>query len=551
MKTTHKKNIYYHEPEQGLPNGAAPLCIFRLERDKYANIPDLYQPPYSSYLEMYKVFLQKLKVGGQIVNRTEVQLREPGSAKQYGLIHSIKLDAVQQSIEVSVEVETDQDVWYIAENSGKIRMIPKLIECDGTVQIEAMDLYYIDQSYSVLSYKDTEQTNVSVEFSADIPKNDVIDRTAKKVMEKIKEEESMSKNIIIGVGNCGTQIAKAFVKSAKFDPDDTIVYAIDSTTSSAADAKNINFIPIVSDEKEGSGRDRERGRAMYLFHESEHAFDKMYQDAEVSKAPIIVITSGAGGTGSGTVVPICKKFSENGLQVIPYIVCPNIDDPIAYHLNTNDLLLDLDEAGILTYSIFTNSKNDADYVPINQEVVDSIEIILGKHYDETPLDSIDPSDLDVVLNTPGRFVAVKVNAETLPTLQKELAQRVFSGFQPGWSMEEAEKSTFMTAYSLRSMFASNDFKDAFAEVNKRIVNVFDEYRNIVEAPFDKKMCASLIVAGLPRHHVKKIDSEYKEVASIGSGMGRSTRPSFMNKKKASVSSAKTADGNALQKFNWK
>lgn len=357
--------------------------------------------------------------------------------------------------------------------------------------------------------------------------------------------------MIIGVGGCASNIIKLTAESTLLNEVD--MYAIDSVLSSiSVDMMNrVTVIPIISDEKNGSGRNRERGKAMYEFHEEQGDFEDMYNKAENAKAPVLVITSAAGGTGSGSAVPVCKALIDRGVQVIPIIICPNKDDPAAFHLNTNDLFVELGEAGVETYAIFENRKGDADYKPVNQEVVNLIEIIFGKRYDRTDLDSIDDSDLDVILSTPGRFMAISAEANSIQALRKEITRKVFSGFQPQWSQEDSEQNTIMTAYSLTSMFADTDFKTVFEEIKGRLTNVYDEYRNIVNEDNNGVSTASIIVAGLSRPKIKEIDSEYKEASGIGDAVKKSTRPGFIRKKKASVDS-KTSDGNkSINKFKWK
>ena len=361
------------------------------------------------------------------------------------------------------------------------------------------------------------------------------------------------KNLIITLGNCGTQIGKEIASSSLLGEDAVSIYAIDSQTSNI-DLNLVNrikFIPIISDDKTGSGRNRERGAAMYKYHEEGGALDKMYAEAMNAKSPVIVITSAAGGTGSGACVPACKALIDRGVQVIPIIICPNMEDPDAYHLNTTDLMVELAEINVETYSIFRNQKNDADYSPVNKEVVKLIEIILGKRYDATTKDSIDDSDLDVVLSMPGRFMAVTATANDVDTLRKELTRKVLNGFQPAWTEEDAQNSTFITALSLTSTYADVDFKDVFADINSRIVNRYDELRNICNSDNNGELTATIIIAGLPGSKMKVIDSQFKQSAGIGSGMNRSARPSFMNRKKATVTSDKTEGGKITRQFNWK
>ena len=356
-------------------------------------------------------------------------------------------------------------------------------------------------------------------------------------------------NMIICLGGCGSNIAKLATESSYLT--NLTIYSIDSQTANVDidSIGAINFISIISDEKAGSGRNRQRAQAMYEYHENIGAFESMYNEAIESKAPVLVITSAAGGTGSGSTVSVCKALIERGVQTIPVIVFPNKNDPDAFHLNANDLLMELDEVGVETYSIFENRKGDANYEPVNQEVVNLIEIIFGKRYTKTELDSIDDSDLDVILSTPGRFIAVSAEGQNATMLSKEITRKVFSGFQPAWSTDNnTSNGTVITAFSLTSMFANTEFKNVFAEINNRLTNVYDEYRNIANDDNDGKSSASVIIAGLPRPDIKEIDGEYKEASSLSEGMKKSKRPNFMNRKKASIVAN---DKDSIGKFKWK
>ena len=360
-------------------------------------------------------------------------------------------------------------------------------------------------------------------------------------------------NAIVGLGNTGTQIVKLASRSSYLE--NVKKFAIDSVASSAdmSSISDVTYIPVISDDKTGSGRSRERGKAMYEYHESQGHFDEMYNVLQNSKSPVIVITSAAGGTGSGSIVPFCKTMIEKGIDVIPIIVVPNMNDPDAYHLNTNDLMIELDELEIKTYSIFRNVRSGANYDLINKQIVELIEIIFGTRYDETEMDSIDDSDLDVVLSTPGRFIAVSVSADNVEDFKKELTRKVFNGYQPAWTPKESEEHTFITACSLSWMFASNDFEDAFSEINARIKNSFDEYRNKANIDNDGKCFGTLIVAGLPHAELKVIDSKYRIAEGMSSGMKRAERPSFLTKKKATITKpGKTIDGDSvIAQFDWK
>lgn len=362
-------------------------------------------------------------------------------------------------------------------------------------------------------------------------------------------------NVIIGLGNTGFQIIKALTNSNVLS--DVKLYAIDSVTADVdlEIVNRVNIIPIISDDMSGSGRNRERGAEMFTIHDNDGAFDQMYKDIMSAKEPVLIITSSAGGTGSGACVPLCRALVDRDITPIPIIITPNMSDPDAYHLNTNDLFSELGEiikvvdgmaqAGVPSYSIFQNPKNTANYDSINKDVVNLVEIVLGKRYKSTDADSIDESDLLTVLRTPGRFIATSAKATNIDILRKEITKKVFSGYQPAWSNEDASKYTLMTAYALSSMFAGDEFDSVFEDIRKRIPHWFDEYRNIAPLDTDGVSEAIVVISGLPRTEVKDIDTEYNLVDGLGEGIKKSVRPSFIKKRKIVSQPAKKTVGDPV------
>lgn len=354
--------------------------------------------------------------------------------------------------------------------------------------------------------------------------------------------------ILCGCGNAGVRIVEAC--GVRELLSDCTLYGIDSQTNQITlnNIARIKYIPIIGDIA-GSGRSREKGKALYEFHESEGAFDDLYKACEEAKSPIIVISSTGGGTGSGTVPSLCKALIDRGLSVIPILVAPNDEDPYALQMNSEDCFLELDEVGVTTYSVFKNMRNDADYTVVNNDIVEQIEIILGKRYKNSPLDTIDPSDLNVVLSAPGRLMTISAKAPDIPSLKKELTRKMMTGFQPAFTPEEAEKCTFVTAFSLESTFAQQDFKEVFEDINSRIKNVYDEYRNIVVTNTAGDSYATAIIAGLPTVKTKNVSADFLEANTIGAGKKKNSRPSFISKRKATITQSK-GDG-ASKQFNWK
>ena len=361
------------------------------------------------------------------------------------------------------------------------------------------------------------------------------------------------KNMIICLGGAGNNCAQEIMLSPALQ--DVDLYAIDSVTSNV-DLDNmgrVNFISIQSDESSGSGRDRGRSQAMYEFHEENGDFEELYMAAEEAKTPVIIITSSAGGTGSGACVPLCKALIDREVKVIPIIICPNKKDPMAFHLNTNDLLMELGELDIKTYAIFENFRSGADYAITNGEIIEFIEIILGKRYNKTSLDSIDDSDLNNIVSWPGRLMAFTVEGVSVDDTSREVIRKAYNGSQPSWG-DKINDSTIVTAFSLKSMFADKDHDAVFKELRERFdpSKVFDEYKNIVVDNNGGKMTATVIIAGLPSPETKEIDTEFVETAGLGNGRKKSRRPSFISGKKAVITETPAGTtGSSIKKFKYK
>lgn len=335
--------------------------------------------------------------------------------------------------------------------------------------------------------------------------------------------------IVVGLGNCGSQIVKAAALSEKLAADSKF-YAIDSVTSSfdMKSLSNVTPLPIISDENTGSGRSRERGSEMMQMHLSTPEFTTLIRDCGESKSPVIIISSTAGGTGSGAIVPLCKKIIDENpdITLIPILVVPAMDDPIAYHMNTADLMAEMGEIGIKTYCVFRNKSKTSNYTEINQEVVTAIEILHGKWYGATDVDSVDDTDMIRVCSVPGRLIIVKTEATNTQYLKRLITEKVLNGNQP-WS--DPSNNFSMLAISLKSGFANGDIDDVFDDIKSRCLGCLDTFKNPIQTD-DSTMVATCIISGLPNVKLREIDlNDYQVASGISDGVKKSTRPDFMKK----------------------
>lgn len=338
--------------------------------------------------------------------------------------------------------------------------------------------------------------------------------------------------IIIGLGNTGSVIVRDLSNKKLTDVK---LFAIDSQTKVILDDVNkVECIPIVADDNVGSGRDRERGRAMFEYNDSHNALDNLYAVCENTDT-IFVITSAAGGTGSGSCPALCEKLLKRFAytKVIPVIVVPNMSDPDAYHYNTNDLMYELNNIkvdgvpGVGPYMIFRNP-DSSDYEKINKEIVSAIEVLLGTHYEPTDNDSIDASDLNNILSTVGRLMAISVSGETIDEVHKKVLREIVSSYQPTWNADDVRHS--VAAISMKSINAGEDSKIIENDIMTKLNHCSDRYKNIVIDDNNGMVDVTLIIAGLPPVELKKIDTEYSETAGIGENLKKTERPAFMKRR---------------------
>ena len=351
--------------------------------------------------------------------------------------------------------------------------------------------------------------------------------------------------IVIGLGNTGSVIVRDL---SKHDIKNVKLFAIDSQTKhvSLDDINKITYIPIIADDNVGSGRDRERGRAMFEYNNEEGKLDELYKACE-STDTIFVVSSAAGGTGSGSCPALCTELMKRNedAKIIPIIVCPNMEDPDAYHYNTNDLMIELGNAHVDSYVIFRNP-DSSDYEKINKEIVESIDLLLGNKYEHTDNDSIDASDLNNILMVRGRIIAISVTGDTVDEVRKKLMKELVSSFQP--SLEPSKVGYGVAAFGMKSINAGEDSKLIENDILPKLEHCSDRYKNIVINDNNGKVDVTLIVAGLPPVELKTIKTEYSETAGIGDNATKMERPSFMKRRHVKFNDFKSKKDNEEVSF---
>lgn len=356
----------------------------------------------------------------------------------------------------------------------------------------------------------------------------------------VEDIEVGTTSLIIGMGSCGTQVIKKLAKNRLFD--NCILYTIDSdlnTLNIQDECPGVNIIPIKVDEMDGSGRNRPRGKELFEEAVKNGHLDELYKLAETVKYPIIVITSTAGGTGSGAIPVLCQTLiNKNEAYVNPIIVTPDSQEDNHSHRNNNQLFIDLEEAGVSRYIQFVNPPHMAHYDPINNSIMKCIEWVLGKHYHPTDLNSIDDADLDMLLNGPkGRIMVLSAEGKDITTASRALEKQLISGYQPTFTKEDLdneEDCTLVVGFAIESLNADEEFVEGFKSIRNRIsppgedkTYIDNEYRHICVNDNNGNVTLSVMISGLPRPPVKQVMGAVGTVKGLSEGLKDSVNPAFM------------------------
>lgn len=222
---------------------------------------------------------------------------------------------------------------------------------------------------------------------------------------------------IVGVGNCGSQIA---MLAEKKYPDLVDCVYINSSASDLAmvnSDETMKFKIGKTDEVEGSGKNRGRMKEYLLEDVQKILGNEKLQEVISYKRYAFIVTSAAGGTGSGSgpvLMDIMQKlFPDTHFILIG--VLPQIGASLMEQGNTLEFLKELYEVlgDQTTYMLYDN-ESAADLPPtkaleaVNEAVVEDIKVLSGVDNYATPYESIDEADMESILSTPGRLLVVRM-----------------------------------------------------------------------------------------------------------------------------------------------
>lgn len=215
---------------------------------------------------------------------------------------------------------------------------------------------------------------------------------------------------VIGIGNCGNQVAKLAFSEARCD-----AFVINTSENDLATIPDAIPRKCVGDAQ-GSGKNRDAAKAFLKNSIMELMRDESFAKFMAEKEVVLVVSSMGGGSGSG-IAPIMSSIirdafrAPDGSELITILVgvLPKLSEGYSTQVNALDYTHEL--YNVLenpTYMIFDNNNftKETSYKVlerVNKEIIDCIKVMQCVYNLPTPYDSIDEKDMKTLLSSPGRI----------------------------------------------------------------------------------------------------------------------------------------------------
>lgn len=258
-----------------------------------------------------------------------------------------------------------------------------------------------------------------------IEENEIVSGVVdKKTLKTELEKDVRLKVFVIGVGNAGNQTV------AYGHRQGLNVFAINSSMRDLSDSIIDESIPsfIVGREARGSGKNIEKGKALWKENGRELFGVKDFMDKCQDADVIVVVSATGGGTGPSVSPEICrvlqKMFSK---KVIMYhgIIPKNSDSNISF-ANTTYCMNEIKQLGI-PYSLtdlekFSGLPNNEAFIQADKHAIQCIKIISGEYLKMSDSQMIDENDMKTTISEPGYIGTYLVDGITSNKLEKESVQ---------------------------------------------------------------------------------------------------------------------------------
>ena len=298
----------------------------------------------------------------------------------------------------------------------------------------------------------------------------------------------MNKKIaLIGLGNAGSQVCAAANK--KYPDLWDCIYI----NSSEADLAMVDVDDALKfkigdrDQIEGSGKNRSKMKE-YLKHDINTILgNKDLQNKLANARYCFVITSAAGGTGSGA-SPILFELLRQLFPDTNFIligILPQIGASLMEQGNALEFLTELyDVLGDSTTYMIYDNESVADLPPtkglevVNQNIVEDLRVLSGVDNMATPYESIDEADLESIISTPGRLLVTRITSGLTEKNMEDnnLDEMIVKSIKKS-SHAETDRNKKVVRWGVITYFTD--------EVNKLYNNNFEGLINFIGTPVER------------------------------------------------------------------
>ena len=298
----------------------------------------------------------------------------------------------------------------------------------------------------------------------------------------------MEKKIaIIGVGNCGSQVA--LLAQTKYPDifDSIYINTSESDLAMVKSKEGLKFKIGKRNEVEGSGKNRTKMKEYLMEDINKILTDQSLQNMIANKKYTFIISSAAGGTGSGA-APVLMEIMRQMFPDTNFIlvsVLPQISASLMEQGNALEFLNELyDVLGESTTYMIYDNENTADLPPtkalevINENIVEDLHVLSGVDNYPTPYESIDEADMESIITTPGRLLVVRLNSKlTEKTMEdSNLDEMIVKGIKQS-AHAETDRNKKVIRWGIITYFT-----DA---VNKLYTSEFRKLADFIGTPIER------------------------------------------------------------------
>ena len=225
--------------------------------------------------------------------------------------------------------------------------------------------------------------------------------------------------VIIGIGNCGGQVANLAEKRYPELFDTIYINSSEADLAMVDTESSLKFKIGFREEIEGSGKNRKKMKEYLMEDINSILMNEDLQNIISEKKYCYIISSAAGGTGSGS-SPVLMEILRQMFPDVNFIlvgVLPQINASKLELGNALEFLTELyDKLGDdTTYMIYDNETTKdlpatKALEKVNDAIVEDLKVLSGVDNYATPYDSIDEADLESIITTPGRLLVTRVTS---------------------------------------------------------------------------------------------------------------------------------------------